>query len=137
MQKSMRLVLSLALMLFVFSIITGCGGGGSGGDSSSSINLTGNWSGTWEGTDSGNVSANLTHSGTSITGTASISNSPCISSGDVSGSVSENNITFGLVSGTDEIAYTGEFTSTTISGSYQVLSGACAGDTGTFELTKQ
>lgn len=103
------------------------------------VDVTGTWSGTWTSSndiDHGNLAATLTQSGTSVSGTVSITESPCISSGSVSGTVSGNNVVFGVVSGTDTITYTATCTSTSMSGTYSVNTGECAGDTGTFSMTK-
>lgn len=107
--------------------------------------LTGTWTGTWSssnGIDSGNLTANLTQSGTSISGTASAYvTGGSVSCGgpnySVSGTVSGNNIIFGVFDrGIESGVYTATFTSTSMSGTYSVTAGACAGDTGTFSLNK-
>ncbi len=109
------------------------------GDATKGVNLTGSWSGSWassNGIDHGNVSAALIQSGTSVSGTESITESPCISGGSVSGTVSGNNVSFGVVSGPDTVTYTATYTSTSMSGTYSVTTGACTGDAGTFSMNK-
>jgi len=102
------------------------------------VDITGTWSGSWassNGINNGNISAVLTQSGTSVIGTLSITGSPCISNGSVSGTVSGNNVSFGIISGSDTVEYNATYTSTSMSGTYSVTTGACAGDTGTFSLS--
>ena len=107
--------------------------------SNGSCNLTGYWGGTWDssnGINGGNLSATLTESGSSLSGTVSITGSPCILSGSVSGTVVGNTVTLGSVSGSDQISFSGTCTGTSIGGTYNVTTGACAGDSGTFSLSK-
>lgn len=102
-------------------------------------NLTGNWSGSWSSDSaiSGGLQASMIQSGDNIIGTASVTGSPCLSSGTVSGTVSGNNIFFGVVTETDAINFTATYyPPSTISGNYSVESGNCAGDAGTFTLSK-
>jgi hypothetical protein len=103
--------------------------------------LTGTWSGIWsDGYEQGGVTVNFIQNGSSLSGTATIANTPCISAGNISGSIEGNTISFGAVSATQgegTILFSGVFTSTTMSGTYFIQSGECAGEGGTFSLTKQ
>ena len=105
-------------------------------------NLTGTWVGFWDSDEpgySGGVTLNLVQEGSTISGTATITNSYCISGGTISGNVEGSIVTFGVVSVTEggDIYFSGAFTSTTMSGAYGVTSGECEGDSGSFSLTKQ
>ncbi len=63
--------------------------------------------------------------------------SPCLSSGILSGTVSGNNTVGTMVSGGNTINYTLTIVSSnSVSGTYSVTAGACAGDTGTISLNK-
>jgi hypothetical protein len=101
--------------------------------------LTGHWTGLWDSSRSsyhGNISADLTQTDQSIKGTILITGSPCFGAGYVTGSVGGNNITFGVVSGPDSSSFSGNYSTTSISGSYSVSTGQCAGDYGTFSVSK-
>ena len=103
------------------------------------IDLTGAWNGTWAssgGVYSGSLSVTLVQSGTSITGTATIAGSPCITSGSVSGTFTGNNITFGVVSGQDSIEFYATYASQSIDGTYIITAGSCSGEFGTFSMSK-
>lgn len=116
----------------------GSGGGGGGGETVT-IDLTGNWRGTWNSSVanySGNLSGTLTHSGTSISGTMNVTGSPCISSGTVSGTGAGGSFSASIDSGQDSLQLQGSYTATSISGTYSVPNGVCAGDTGTFSLNQ-
>jgi pectate lyase len=120
------LILSLAL--------SACGGGGGG-----PVNVTGDWSGTWTSSrgSGSTLSATLLQSGTSVSGTAQVGGSPCLSTGDVSGTVSGSGATFGVVSGSHGITFTANrITASSMTGTYSVSSGWCAGDSGSFSLTR-
>jgi len=103
------------------------------------IDVTGAWKGTWAssgGVYEGNLAVVLAQNGSSITGTASITGSLCVGSGSVSGTVSGNNVAFGVVSGQDNILFDASYTSQSISGYYLIIGGSCVGDTGTFSMSK-
>ena len=109
---------------------------------STAINLTGTWVGFWDSDEpgySGGVTLNLVQEDNTISGIATITNSYCISGGTISGNVEATTVVFGVGSATEggTILFSGIFTSTTMSGTYGITSGECAGDTGAFSLTKQ
>jgi hypothetical protein len=82
----------------------------------------------------------ISQSGTSLSGTATVTGSPCFTSGSISGSVSGNNVAFGVLFGGGQQAnFSAAVGSggTSMSGTYSVSGGACSGDTGSFNLTKQ
>lgn len=140
----------IILLYSLFVFIVSCGGdfGSQISDSNyltgltGTTDITGNWSGDWKsssGIKRGIISIDLTQSGISVNGTASISGFPCMTDGNISGSLSGRNITFDIVSvsGTDIVSYSGKVTSPAINGSYAVINWACALDHGTFKLTRQ
>lgn len=98
----------------------------------------GGWQGTWTSSlgVGGAVNAQFVHEGGTLTGVVSITNSPCLVNGTVNGSVTGDNVAFGAVSGGHGIQFTARLGDATMTGSYSVSAGDCAGDTGTFQLTK-
>jgi len=117
------------------------GGGGSGGSSSGgdNPNVTGRWSGTWFSSvfgRGGSFSITLNQNGSSFTGSGSISGSDCFFGTSVSGSMSGNRISFGFASSSsNRVYFSGSASSSSMSGTYEVSSGFCAGDEGTFSAT--
>ncbi len=129
-------ILSISIALFFIQCSSSSSSNNGGYNET---NLTGNWSGTWSSYSavSGDIQASMIQNGDNISGTVSIMGSPCISGGTFSGTVSGNSIFFGIVSETDAIDFTATYYSPfTISGTYSVENGNCAGDTGTFTLHK-
>jgi hypothetical protein len=86
------------------------------------LNLTGTWTGTWvdrtPDTLSGSFTVTLVQSGNTLTGSIVITGTLCLSGGSVSGSVTGNNISFGVVSSRITIAYTGTASNSLMSGTY-------------------
>ena len=133
-------VRTTALILLFSLAVAGCGGGGV--ISTPPLNVAGTWSGTWASSrgSGGTVQAVISQSGTSLSGTATVTGSPCFTSGSISGSVSGNNVAFGVLFGGGQQAnFSAAVGSggTSMSGTYSVSGGACSGDTGSFNLTKQ
>lgn len=143
----MRAFISLTVVMFLVTIMVGCGGGGSssggGGDASIPAELLGNWSGSWTSSSGAtgslsidvdvgsteSVSIGYNYEGSLCGGTAGGGRKP--------GTVSGNNITFtirGSPEASDAVTFTGTYTSTSINGTYSGT-GICTG-TGTFSLTK-
>ena len=122
--------------------LIGCGGGSSNNSSTAVINLSGDWQITghstlFDFTDTG--SATLQQSGNSVTGTVTLSGTPCATSGTVSGSISGTTLIFQIEEGTQPVNFTGTVNSagTSASGSYTAPSGGCTnGDYGTWSATK-
>jgi TolB-like protein len=118
-------------------------GGGGGDDSSpppsaeqrSVLNLTGEWIGTWtdtSGTNGGNMALNLNQSNTSVSGTVSITGSECISTGNLSGTITGNHLESIIQTGTDTASFNADVTSTSMNGTLEFTSGNCAGVIGNF-----
>ena len=113
-------------------------GGGGGGDTP--YDVSGNWRGTWTDSDnnSGDIVLSITQDGTSLTGNASVSGSECISTGTISGSVSNTTLDLTITSGTDRASYSATYDASTngIQGNFSFEAGACAGNTGNFSMTQ-
>lgn len=108
------------------------------------VNLTDPWLGTWvsDNDATGSLDVMFTQTGTQLRGTVEVGGTACFTTGTITGTVSGNTITFGVASGASDIEYSGGVAhdavtgDDTITGSYSVTSGACDGDTGTFELLR-
>ncbi len=127
-----------AVTIFGILSILASGGGGGGGDTPTTTDVTGFWSGSWSSSivnQGGTLSAQLVQTGTSLTGTFSIDGSPCISSGDIDGTISGLSIDFVVTSGIDDVHISGTLNGSTIVGTYSISIGLCAGDQGTFSLS--
>ena len=105
-------------------------------------NIAGDWSGSYvdgKSNAQGNVTATFAQQGESLSGTITLPGWACsaASQGNVSGTVSGGEVqisaTFGLIAA---ISLTGNASGSTMTGSYSITSGVCAGDTGSFSLTK-
>lgn len=138
--KNSRFFLGTFFVTALAISLTTCGGGGGSGTNSSSgetsLNLSGAWSGSWisaKTTINGDLSTTLTQSGSTISGTISISDSPCISSTSILGNISNNNVSFA----NDSLRFSATATAspTALVGGYSVTSGSCAGDAGYFALS--
>ncbi len=91
--------------------------------------ITGTWSGSWTlgGMVVGTVSVNLTQAGSSISGTMSVMESPCVSAGTVTGSVSGSSVAMHvLFSGGEEADLIGTMNDDQMAGTYELHTGACA-----------
>lgn len=79
----------------------------------------------------------LAQSGSSVSGTTLVQNSPCLSNGDVSGSVSGDELSGAMTAGGISITFDTTVQGAQMSGTYDAVSaGACTGDTGTFTATR-
>ena len=127
-----RLVL-IGLACLPAVLISSCGGGGT---SSGAVSVNGSWSGSWTSStgDNGALSATFTSTGSTFSGPVTIYNSYCFGSEFATGTVSGSSVTIGVSS--NAIVFVGTVSSSNISGLYEVYSGACSGDSGTFSLSK-
>jgi YVTN family beta-propeller protein len=103
--------------------------------------LTGTWTGSWTSNISGGgpLNAVITQNGIALTGSVALATSGCLPTGTVSGSLSGATLVLGAVSGSGvQVNFTGTIGAgnTSLSGTYQVVTGSCRGDTGTWSLTK-
>lgn len=135
----MRTPLASLVLLATLASQTAC----SATASSGAADLTGSWSGTYADTKSGvtgPLAASFSEQNGSLSGTLTISSGWLCSvanAGNVSGSVDGDQVqasaTFGL---TAALSFTGNATSNTVSGTYQITSGVCAGGSGSFSLSR-
>jgi hypothetical protein len=121
-------------------------GGGGGGSSDppppdpppTDADLTGDWSGTWTnaGGDSGLATFSLTQTDTAITGTVSVTGDDCLTTGNVSGTISGNSATLTIQSGAESVTLiaTADTSTNTLTGdwNYAASSLGCEGETGNF-----
>ena len=110
--------------------------------------FTGNWSGTWTsyyGGSSGGLSGKITQTGTSLTGTMTVTNTGCGTfpnvplSGSVSGDVAtfQGTVTCSQDSSSNELEFTnGTILGNTITGTYTIKRNSSTWDSGTFILTR-
>ena len=103
------------------------------------LDLSGSWSGTWSqsGVVQGAVSTTFVQAGNALSGNVMITNSPCVTDGTITGTVTQSGASFGAVVGPDEITFTATTVSESeMSGTWEVGAGACSGGEGTFSLEK-
>jgi len=107
-------------------------------------NLTGTWQGAWGSIPDplayGGLSATLTQNGTAVTGTITLTFSPCIAGGNVSGTISGNNLSLSLFVGSQQplaiFLGTIDASGNSFAGAYKVYLGACTGDYGVFTANR-
>jgi hypothetical protein len=127
--------------LFLFAALASqvaCSANPSGG-----ADVTGNWTGTYADTKTGAtgpLAASFTEQNESMSGTLTISSGWLCSitnQGNVSGSVDgaqvQASATFGVATA---LSFTGNASGNTMSGTYQITSGVCAGGTGSFSMSR-
>ena len=137
--KSLKMGFLIFVLTVCIGLIAGCSGGSSSSGGGGGGDLTGNWTGTWVSSVFvawGNVSMNIVQSGTSISGSAVLTGSPNFPNCTISGSVSGNNMTATVVSGSNTAVFTATYSSTSMNGTYGITTGASAGDFGTFSMNK-
>jgi len=100
--------------------------------------IQGRWDGTWTSTSSpgtsGTFHIDFTQSGIQLNGSITIKNTPCITTGTITGALAGNRITFGAVQGAQTIAYTGTISGPSMSGTYDAPQ--CGNGKGNWRATK-
>lgn len=100
--------------------------------------IQGPWDGTWTSTSSpgssGTFHIDFTQSGDQLNGSITITNTPCITTGTITGVLTGSQITFGAVKGGQTIAYTGMVSGTSMSGTYAAPQ--CGNGIGKWDATK-
>lgn len=123
--------------------MTACGGSGSGNGGSSasgSSSLSGSWSGSWRSNSGvgGGLTFAITQDGSSLSGTASMTNSTCLENAKIGGSVSGDDVEIDVTSG--DTKATVHLTITApgqLDGTYDAISaGICSGDHGIVDATR-
>ncbi len=100
--------------------------------------LAGTWTGTWRSsatTDHGNVTIVWTQTGQQLAGTITVTGTPCLTEGTITGTVNGAEIQFGAVKGAVTIAYTGTVSGRTIFGDYKA-SAACGNAVGKWDVVR-
>lgn len=115
-------------------LAAGCSG------TSTAPDVGGSWSGQWSSPRglSGPATVVIEQHGDAVKGSFTMQNSPCITGGTVDGSLSGNQLTAHLVSGSSriEVALT-RTTDTRLDGTYDaVMAGLCSGDQGSVTLSR-
>ncbi|HTQ45589.1 MAG TPA: hypothetical protein VMI75_22675 [Polyangiaceae bacterium] len=133
----MRTSLGSLLLFTALTLQTACSG-----TPSSAADVSGSWTGTYADTKSGvtgPLAASFSQENGSLSGTLTISTGwlcSVASQGNVSGSVDGTQVqasaSFGVATA---LSFTGNVTGNTMSGTYQITSGVCAGGTGSFSLS--
>lgn len=129
------------IMILTVVGLFGCNGSGGGSPASPSepANIAGSYSGHYQSTNltqTGDISMSITQDGSSFSGTYSISNSFCVMSGNMSGTISANSIKWSS-SDTGQFRGTATVNGDTISGNYDKDgTSICYADWGTFSITK-
>ena len=135
----------LFLMATTFVVaVTGCGGGGSSsGGGGASTPLTGSWVGPWQSTDpafpgSGLGRVQLRQSGGNVSGTGSLTGSPCIVNAALSGIVSGNSVSINFVgqraAATANLTRNGE---NQMTGTWRVIASNVCGGSGNVTLNRE
>jgi hypothetical protein len=101
--------------------------------------LAGTWNGAYESTSdpgsTGTFVLDWTQTGSALSGTISVTNTPCVAEGTITGTTDGTTITFGAVQGAYSIAYEGTVSGDTMSGTYS--SPSCGNAAGTWTANKQ
>jgi|KBSSwiStaDraftv2_1062776.scaffolds.fasta_scaffold137931_2 hypothetical protein len=103
-----------------------------------SAGLSGTWTGTWGNQtpdqSTGTFTLTWSQNGNNLAGTITITGTPCLSGGSITGSVSGSTITFGAVQGEVEVKYSGSIAGQSMSGTYQT---DCGNAKGTWNAVKK
>lgn len=93
--------------------------------------LSGTWSGTWANQtpddSTGSFTLTWTQTGSQLSGSITITGTPCLTGGAITGSTDGQTISFGAVSGEVTVAYDGTVAGSTMSGSYGTECGDARG----------
>ena len=123
-------------LLFVLS----CGDGDSDSSRPPSVDVTGSWSGSWSsnnGIDGGSASLSAVQADASVSGSAFLSGSPCLSNGSFTGTVSGDRVSGSIRAGNSRIEISMNVSGNQASGTYySANAGICTGDRGTLTLSR-
>lgn len=102
--------------------------------------LSGTWNGNWTSNSTnkeGLINANFSHTESILSGTFSLENSPCMDSGNIYGTVSDNKVNMLIRSGNNTFKIdTFRNPDSSISGIYNITKGECKGSSGKVLLTQ-
>jgi hypothetical protein len=126
----------------VAALVCACGGSDSSTlpGAASGLDVSGTWNATWTSSRSGQMgqgTMRLTQSASGVTGTALVQGSPCFDNGDVTGSLSGDELSGAMTAGGASVTFDTTVTGSQMSGTYDAVSaGACTGDTGSITATR-
>ncbi len=113
------------------------GGGGSDGDGGgpTAPDISGDWRGTWnDGGGGGLITLNLTQNGPTVGGSVSIVGSDCLSTGDVSGDVTGDQVRL-TISGAEQARFSAVYSESSLHGTIEYTTGECQTATVSLNLT--
>lgn len=101
-------------------------------------NLVGSWEGSYSSMlgATGTFQIQFTQEGNQIQGSIQIEGSTCVNEGDIAGTLSGNEITFGAVKGDVTITFSGQVDGAHMEGEYDAPDPACSNDSGTWEADR-
>jgi hypothetical protein len=104
--------------------------------SEAAVDLTGEWTGTYhpDSGGEGTVSASFDQNGRTVTGSMTVAGSDCFSLLSFAGTVDGNMLTGTFTDDNSRMDITGLINRGEVNGTYTILAGPCADDTGTFAL---
>lgn len=148
-----------ALLTVALTAFSACSSGSGdhmgGGNGSLSVSFAGPWQGTWSAQDPGISGANasvpgaltlqLDQIGTNVTGTATFAGHPCLASCSVSCEVNGHDMSGWFQAGAAQMMFSGNCPESThcsgphhantLTATYQIQNGPCAGESGVIQLT--
>jgi hypothetical protein len=133
----MKRTLEGAALGLLLIFLSACGGGGNS-SRSTPVNVAGNWQFTGNSTRFGYAFAaagQINQSGSSVSGTLSLSGSPCAQTADFSGTLNGTSLSATVDEGGQNVSFNGTVSAdgNSASGNYTAPSGGCTnGDTGTW-----
>lgn len=142
---------TLVLLSIVASTgMSACDNGGShdsGSDQISAVSFAGTWEGTWAApttAPSGVLTLQLDQTGTSVVGTATFGGHPCLATCTISFQVSGHEMSGWFSAGTTQMMFSGSCPESThcsgphhantLTASYEIQDGPCAGESGVMQL---
>lgn len=138
----MRRIGRFAMVMSILSA-TACSGGGTsngGSTGSASSSLAGSWTGSWKSNSGvgGTVTMQITQTGSTLSGTGSLTNSTCLENAKLDGTVNGDDVLIDVTSGDTKAS--AHFTMTApgqLDGTYDAISaGICSGDHGIVDITQ-
>ena len=133
--------------LVVVSTFSACNSG-EHHDTGLAVSVDGQWEGTWAPTSlapSGVVTLQLEQTGTSVTGTATLTEHPCVAMWDVACQMNGHEISGWFHAGSFHMSFSGSCPESShcsgahhanvLTASYEILDGPCAGESGAMQLT--
>ncbi len=124
----------------VLVLLSGCSSVGYIDDGTGKGKFSGDWKGDWVSSSTnkeGSITAKFSHTDSVLSGTFSLANSPCMSSGNIYGTVKGNKVKM-LIKGNGNTfkLNTSEDSNSSINGTYDITSGKCKGSSGKVSLTQ-